>query len=59
MNRAAVAVLHDLPDIGMAYGVSDEYRQILPSLELCYAMSLLIYSFVFDKHSALFERRER
>ena len=26
MNEAAVAVLKDLPDIGIAYGMSDEFR---------------------------------
>ena len=40
MNAAAVAVVETLPDIAIAYGISDEY------------------SFVFHKHSMLFERRE-
>ncbi|MCJ1236320.1 tRNA-His guanylyltransferase [Varicellaria rhodocarpa] len=26
MNAAATAVMKDLPDIGLAYGVSDEFR---------------------------------
>lgn len=28
MNAAATAVLHDMPDITMAYGVSDEFRWV-------------------------------
>ena len=29
MNAAAVAVLEELPDIRLAYGVSDEYRSFV------------------------------
>ena len=28
MNAAAVAVLKELPDIRLAYGISDEYRSV-------------------------------
>ena len=31
MNAAAVAVMKDLPDLCIAYGVSDEYRYDSPS----------------------------
>ncbi|KAL8813320.1 MAG: hypothetical protein Q9200_000341 [Gallowayella weberi] len=40
MNAAATAVLQEMPDIVIAYGISDEY------------------SFVFDRGSNLFDRRE-
>ncbi|KAL8913267.1 MAG: hypothetical protein Q9171_001914 [Xanthocarpia ochracea] len=40
MNAAAIGVLKELPDIAIAYGISDEY------------------SFVFDRSSSLFDRRE-
>lgn len=30
MNAAAVAVMKDLPDLIIAYGVSDEYRCVAP-----------------------------
>ncbi|KAL8737172.1 MAG: hypothetical protein Q9181_001961 [Wetmoreana brouardii] len=40
MNAAAVAVLKEIPDIAIAYGISDEF------------------SFVFDRSSNLFDRRE-
>lgn len=33
MNAAAKAVMTDLPDVAMAYGVSDEYRYV----DLCEA----------------------
>ncbi|KAI4232482.1 MAG: hypothetical protein L6R40_007379 [Gallowayella cf. fulva] len=41
MNAAAAALLREIPDIVIAYGISDEY------------------SFVFDRSSDLFDRRER
>ena len=28
MNAAATAVMRELPDIGLAYGVSDEFRYV-------------------------------
>ncbi|KAI4263285.1 MAG: hypothetical protein L6R42_001564 [Xanthoria sp. 1 TBL-2021] len=40
MNAAATGVLKELPDVVLAYGISDEY------------------SFVFDRSSELFDRRE-
>jgi tRNA(His) guanylyltransferase len=33
MNAAAVEVLKDLPDLAIAYGVSDEYRFVSFRLE--------------------------
>ncbi|KAL8419892.1 hypothetical protein RB594_002884 [Gaeumannomyces avenae] len=41
MNAAAKSVITELPEITIAYGVSDEFRD----------------SFVFHKHCALFDRR--
>ncbi|KAI4141850.1 MAG: hypothetical protein LQ340_007522, partial [Diploschistes diacapsis] len=40
MNASAIAVMKELPDICMSYGISDEY------------------SFIFEKPTELFERRE-
>ncbi|KAL8870862.1 MAG: hypothetical protein Q9174_003191 [Haloplaca sp. 1 TL-2023] len=40
MNASAVAVMKEIPDLVMAYGISDEF------------------SFVFDRKSQLFDRRE-
>jgi tRNA(His) guanylyltransferase len=31
MNAAAVEVMKELPDLCIAYGVSDEYRSVLAS----------------------------
>ena len=30
MNAAATAVMRDVPDIGFAYGISDEFRYAHP-----------------------------
>ena len=38
MNAAAKAVLTELPDIVIAYGISDEYRYLLPILRQCVAI---------------------
>jgi tRNA(His) guanylyltransferase len=62
MNAAAKAVMTELPDIVIAYGISDEYRSFLPlpsipSLQK--TPSLIRCSFVFHKSCALFERRSR
>ncbi|KAJ5819307.1 hypothetical protein N7474_004898 [Penicillium riverlandense] len=40
MNAAAVEVLNDLPDLCIAYGVSDEYRCVSPD-SACVFLSLL------------------
>jgi tRNA(His) guanylyltransferase len=60
MNAAARAVMAELPDITIAYGVSDEYRHDLvkgpkgaSGVLTCQA------SFVFHKTCVLFERRSR
>lgn len=58
MNSAAKAVVTELPEITIAYGVSDEYRSILMSLSYLDTSNAL-FSFVFHKTSTLFERRAR
>lgn len=40
MNAAAKAVMADIPDITIAYGVSDEYRQVSMSFLISWFMSL-------------------
>lgn len=62
MNSAAKAVVTDLPDITLAYGVSDEYRWVLlDTLNLCTQEDLSYLfkgcSFIFHKSTELFERR--
>lgn len=63
MNAAAMAVMNELPDIVIAYGISDEYRYIISLLNsrIFYAdlITNVWYSFVFHKTCALFERRSR
>ena len=58
MNEAATAVLSELPDICLAYGVSDEFRSNAP-MHILSVPWLMIFSFVFDKSCELFDRRER
>lgn len=57
MNAAAVEVMKELPDLCIAYGVSDEYRyvQLVSSLSSKYWQYSL--SFVFHPNCQLFERR--
>lgn len=57
MNAAAKAVVADLPDITISYGVSDEYR-LEVSIHCCWQV-LILSSFVFHKSCNLFERRAR
>ena len=57
MNAAASSVLKELPDIIVAYGVSDEYRLFHPKLGS--VDRLWMRSFVFDRACKLFDRRER
>ena len=59
MNASAVAVMKELSDISMAYGVSDEYRlEVRTPLQGTRAY-VGYGSFVFSKSTQLFERRER
>ncbi len=58
MNAAAKAVVTELPDITIAYGVSDEYR--LDASSFMNEITILNYSsFCFHKTCTLFERRAR
>lgn len=60
MNTAAKAVVSDLPDITLAYGVSDEYRYLLAPIAGVHALELTEgRSFIFHKSTNLFERRAR
>ena len=59
MNAAAKAVLTELPDIVIAYGISDEYRSFPRNPVLPRPVLLTYNSFVFHKSCALFERRSR
>ena len=59
MNAAATAVMRDVPDIGFAYGISDEFRYVhLPVAESSLSNHCSC-SFVFGKECRLFDRRER
>ena len=68
MNAAAVAVMADLADVVVGYGVSDEYRYVFGVFGKsgCYFQGKnrdWAYgeksSFVFQRSCSLFERRER
>jgi tRNA(His) guanylyltransferase len=59
MNAAARAVMTEIPDITIAYGVSDEYRQDTLITSAIRTGRLTSNSFVFHKTCALFERRSR
>lgn len=60
MNAAAKAAVTEIPDITIAYGVSDEYRYPLSVIEpLTVLNELTDISFVLHKTSTLFERRAR
>lgn len=58
MNAAAKAVMTELPDITIAYGISDEYRCDAFLETRCF-VELNISSFVLHKTCTLFERRAR
>lgn len=55
MNAAAVEVMKDLPDLCIAYGVSDEFRYADSILK--FRLLTNIISFVFHPSCQLFERR--
>ena len=60
MNAAARAVVTELPDITIAYGVSDEYRyEMFGHIPLVCLLLKGYSSFVFHKTCLLFERRAR
>lgn len=58
MNTAAKAVVTELPDITIAYGVSDEYRFVGLNMQNK-SLNNNTTSFVFHKACTLFERRAR
>lgn len=58
MNTAAKAVVTELPEITIAYGVSDEYRFVGRTLSRLF-MTNTSNSFVFHKACTLFDRRAR
>lgn len=59
MNAAAIAVLKEIPDISLAYGISDEFRFVGESLSSDIFWINLPRSFIYDRSSNLFDRRER
>jgi hypothetical protein len=62
MNAAAVAVMKELSDLVLAYGISDEYRYFFLCL-ICSLFTSLFFqhltlcSFIFHKDCDLFDRR--
>ena len=58
MNAAATAVLGELSDIKIAYGLSDEFRYIQLLRGLSHRLAETD-SFILDKTCSLFNRRER
>ena len=58
MNAAARATMKEIPDIDCAYGMSDEFRCDLLMKDDTNANHLLT-SFMFDRASRIFQRRER
>ncbi|RBQ71206.1 hypothetical protein FVER14953_00681 [Fusarium verticillioides] len=56
MNTAAKAVVAELPEITIAYGVSDEYRFVRRNLSRLFTTNTS-NSFVFHKACTLFDRR--
>ena len=44
MNAAAIGVLKELPDISIAYGISDEYRSVIGNLTTLSMMGLFAFS---------------
>ena len=60
MNAAARGVMRELPDLTIAYGVSDEFRYLPPRpLLILLPVFWLMCSFVFHRGCQLFERRSR
>lgn len=60
MNAAAVSVMAEVPDIAVAYGISDEYRCVLMESSVLHVYRYSwVGSFVFRRECTLFERRER
>ncbi len=64
MNAAAKAVMNELPDIFIGYGISDEYRyqaayHIIYTERQSWKLMPGMHSFVFHKTCDLFERRSR
>jgi len=57
MNAAAVEVMKDLPDLCIAYGVSDEFRCVHLSVGVLFSFLMSYFSFVFHPTCQLFERR--
>ena len=58
MNAAARATMKEIPDIDCAYGMSDEFRCDLITEDDTNTNDLLT-SFMFDRSSKIFQRRER
>ena len=60
MNAAAVAVMKELTDINIAYGISDEFRFDIFRIDKKFKRDAEKgCSFVFDRSCNLFQRRER
>ena len=59
MNAAAVAVMKEMTDINLAYGISDEFRLDIRHREISRKDAENEHSFVFDRSCNLFQRRER
>ncbi len=59
MNAAAVAVMKELTDINVAYGISDEFRFDALDCTISSNVAEEQDSFVFDRTCTLFQRRER
>lgn len=58
MNAAATAVMKELSDIDVAYGVSDEYRSDI-KFQIAASRLMALHSFVLDRSTRWFDRRER
>lgn len=58
MNAAAVETMKELPDIVLAYGMSDEFRYTLTASPNGANVLTWLCSFVFDRSCTLFDRRE-
>ncbi|MCJ1467588.1 tRNA-His guanylyltransferase [Pseudocyphellaria aurata] len=57
MNAAAIGVMDELPDVRLAYGISDEFRYLWNNLSETPATDEAS-SFILGRSSKLFERRE-
>ena len=47
MNAAASAVMHDIPDISVAYGVSDEYRSLQSQFKRTLNLKLILLKVLY------------